>query len=89
MKRMVLVLAGLLVLTLAPVALAQEKPAKAAPAPKKTDGAIDLGEEKVEGKVKKPEVFYVLVRQRFRYEDLSLKKSFVDLILKSARSNPF
>jgi hypothetical protein len=48
-----------------------------------------LGEERVEGKVKKPEVFYVLVRQRFLYEDLSLKMSFVDLILKSARSNPF
>lgn len=61
---------------------------KSTPTAKK-DGAIDLGEEKVEGKVRKPEVFYVLVRERFRYESLSLTQSFVDLILKSTRSNPF
>jgi hypothetical protein len=51
--------------------------------------SYDLGEERIEGKIRKPEVFYILARERFTYEDLSLKQSFVDLILRDARVNPF
>ncbi len=50
---------------------------------------IDLGEMKVEGKILKPEVFYVLGRSEFRYEGLKLERSFVGRIISSARTNPF
>lgn len=55
----------------------------------KKGGAIDLGEMRVEGKLVKPEVFYVLRRQKPQYKDLKLKRSFVRLIIRSARTNPF
>jgi hypothetical protein len=58
------------------------------PKPKK-GGSIDLGEMRVEGKLVKPEVFYVLQRQKPQYKDLKLKRSFVRLIIRTARTNPF
>ena len=51
--------------------------------------AYDLGEERIEGKIRKPEVLLIIAPEQFKYEDLSLKQSFVDLILSDARSNPF
>ena len=50
---------------------------------------IELDEMVVEGKVSKPEVFYVLGRTALRYNNLKLERSFVDRILESARRNPF
>ncbi len=50
---------------------------------------IELDEMVVEGKVSKPEVFYVLGRSALRYNNLRLERSFVDRILESARLNPF
>ena len=50
---------------------------------------IELEELVIEGKVSKPEVFYVLGRSGHRYEGLRLKRSFVSRILSDARSNPF
>jgi hypothetical protein len=82
-KKSVLIVALLTGLLTSTSALAQEA---------KKPGEIesyDLGEERIEGKIRKPEVFYILARERFRYEDLSLKQSFVDLILRDARVNPF
>ena len=83
MKNSVLIVALLTGLLTSTSAIAQEG---------KKPGAIesyDLGEERIEGKIRKPEVFYILARERFTYEDLSLKQSFVDLILRDARVNPF
>ena len=51
--------------------------------------SYDLGEERIEGKIRKPEVLLIIAPEQFKYEDLSLKQSFVDLILSDARSNPF
>lgn len=51
--------------------------------------AQELEELVVFGKIQKPEVFYVLGRTDFAYKGLALKKSFVDQIGKSVRSNPF
>jgi len=53
------------------------------------DGIIDLGEITVEGKVQKPQVFYVLGRSQFRYQGLKLRRSFIYRILQSTRKNPF
>lgn len=49
----------------------------------------ELEELVVVGKIQKPEVFYVLGRTDFSYKGLTLKKSFVDKIKRSVRSNPF
>ena len=51
--------------------------------------SYDLGEERIEGKIRKPEILLIIAPEQFKYEDLSLKQSFVDLILSDARSNPF
>ena len=51
--------------------------------------SFDLGEERIEGRIRKPEVGYIISQEQFKYEDLSLKQSFVHLILSDARSNPF
>lgn len=84
MRRIWLTMAlGLLVLGgMAAPAAAQNKT-------EREPGVIDLGQLEVEGKVSKPQVFYVLGRSEFRYQGLKLKRSFVDRIVKSARTNPF
>ena len=66
-----------------------KKGAKMAKPKAQKGGSIDLGEMRVEGKLVKPEVFYVLRRQKPQYKDLKLKRSFVRLIIRSARTNPF
>jgi hypothetical protein len=50
---------------------------------------IELDELVIEGKVAKPQVFYVLGRSKLKYKGLKLKKSFVDRIVNSVRQNPF
>lgn len=53
------------------------------------DGVIDLGEITVEGKVQKPQVFYVLGRSQFRYQGLKLRRSFLHRIIDATKKNPF
>ena len=59
------------------------------PEPRKAPGVTALNELVVVGRIQKPEVFYILSRVDFRYKGLQLKRSFVDNIKKSVRSNPF
>lgn len=56
--------------------------------PKKA-GVIDLEALVIEGKVSKPQVFYVLGRSRIEYENLKLQRTFVDRIIDTAKKNPF
>jgi len=83
MKHIVFAIAFLGVFTIASSVLAQDDPK-----PGEIE-AFDLGEERIEGKIRKPEVLLIIAPEQFKYEDLSLKQSFVDLILSDARSNPF
>ena len=62
---------------------------KRRPQPKTMPKVTALEELVVIGKIQKPEVFYVLGRSDFQYRGILLKKSFVDRIGKSVRSNPF
>ncbi len=55
----------------------------------RSEEVIDLGEIVVEGKVQKPQVFYVLGRSEFRYKGIQLKRSFIDRIVRTAQKNPF
>lgn len=57
--------------------------------PRADDRVEELEGIEVLGRIQKPEVFYVLGRTDFAYKGLSLKKSFVDRIGRSVRSNPF
>lgn len=49
----------------------------------------DLGETVIEGKIYKPEVFYVLSRSQTTYELPADHKTFVPKVLQSVKNNPF
>lgn len=82
--RSLLVALGALVL-LASAAHAQEEPVRRQRAPR----VIELEAMVIEGKVAKPQVFYVLGRSRVEYENLKLQRVFVDRIIQGAKKNPF
>ena len=50
---------------------------------------VELEALVIEGRVQKPEVFYVIGRARSRYEQEKLDRSFVGRILETARKDPF
>jgi hypothetical protein len=63
-------------------AAAQEKQRRA---PK----VIQLEEIKIEGRVQKPNAFYILNRSNLGYEVLDLRTSFLRDIVRSVQSEPF
>jgi hypothetical protein len=50
---------------------------------------IRLEAIKVEGRIQKPQAFYILPRQNLNFEGLKLKKSFIPKIIKSIDNKPF
>jgi len=50
---------------------------------------IRLEAIKVEGRIQKPQAFYILQRSTLNFEALELKESFVPKILKSIDDKPF
>jgi len=68
-------------LSAAPGALAQKK----ARAPK----VIQLEEIKIEGRVQKPNAFYILNRSNIGYEVMELRTSFLQEVVRSVRREPF
>lgn len=62
---------------------AQER--KKARAPK----VIELEEIKIEGRVQKPNAFYILNRSNIGYEVMELRTSFVSEVIRSVRRDPF
>jgi hypothetical protein len=50
---------------------------------------IRLEEFKVEGRIQKPEAFYILQRSSLNFEGLELKKSFVPRIAKTVHQELF
>jgi hypothetical protein len=50
---------------------------------------IELEEMVIEGKVAKPQVFYILTRRDIRYEGLRMDLSFLDRIIDTVKANPF
>ncbi len=50
---------------------------------------IQLEEIRIEGRVQKPNAFYILNRSNLGYEVLDLRTSFVREILRSVRREPF
>lgn len=77
----VAICAGLIML--AAPALAQNKPAKRAPK------VIQLEEIKIEGRVQKPNAFYILNRSNLGYQVLDLRTSFLREVVRAVQSEPF
>jgi len=50
---------------------------------------IQLEEIKIEGRVQKPNAFYILNRAQLGYEVLDLRTSFIREIIRSVRDEPF
>ncbi|MGD8861783.1 MAG: hypothetical protein PVI30_17365 [Myxococcales bacterium] len=50
---------------------------------------IQLEEIKIEGRVQKPNAFYILNRSNIGYEVMELRTSFVDEVIRSVRREPF
>ncbi|MFI5307273.1 MAG: hypothetical protein ACHQ53_07975 [Polyangiales bacterium] len=63
-------------------AAAQDKRPKA---PK----VIELEEIKIEGRVQKPNAFYILNRSALGYEVMELRTSFVQEVVRAVRKDPF
>ena len=50
---------------------------------------IQLEESRIEGRVQKPNAFYILNRSNLGYEVLDLRTSFVREVIRSVRRAPF
>lgn len=50
---------------------------------------IQLEEIRIEGRVQKPNAFYILNRSNLGYEVLDLRTSFVREVIRSVQSEPF
>ncbi len=81
LKKLATVLCGLSLLVAAPMAVSAQSNAK-----KKV---IRLEAIKVEGRIQKPEAFYILQRSNLNFEALELKQSFIPKIVDSINENPF
>ena len=71
---------GIALLASAGAAAAQQKRA-----PK----VIQLEEIKIEGRVQKPNAFYILNRSNIGYQVMELRTSFLQQVVRSVRSEPF
>lgn len=85
MKRLLLVCA-LLVVPLSifgTAAMAQERTGRGQPR------VIQLDEIRIEGRVQKPNAFYILNRSNLGYEVLDLRTTFVREIIRTVQHEPF
>ena len=81
-----------LLLLLAAPALAQDSSkSSAAPAPAKKAPrkVIRLEAITVEGRIQKPQAFYILQRSNLSFDDLNRTESFVPKVVKSVEQDPF
>ncbi len=61
----------------------------AAQPPRRQPAVIELEEIEIEGRVQKPNAFYILNRSNLGYEVLDLRTSFIREIVESVRREPF
>jgi len=52
-------------------------------------GVINLEESVIEGRIQKPEAFYILQHAELKYEDLEPKQSFMPELFESVEKEPF
>jgi hypothetical protein len=63
--------------------------AAAAQGKKRAPKVIQLEEIVIEGRVQKPNAFYILNRSNLGYEVMELKTSFLDEVIQAVRRKPF
>jgi len=56
---------------------------------KKGGGVIQLEEITIEGKIQKPNAFYILERQGLGFQIMELKTSFIQEIVDQVKNKPF
>lgn len=76
---------ALCAVALAPALSARAQDKKRQRAPK----VVELEEIRIEGRVQKPNAFYILNRSNIGYEVLELRTSFVQEVVRSVRGEPF
>ncbi|MBX3252148.1 MAG: hypothetical protein KF901_33550 [Myxococcales bacterium] len=76
-------------LTIAAFAFALLALGERAEAQQRQPRVIQLEEIRIEGRVQKPNAFYILNRSNLGYEVLDLRTSFVREIVRSVRRDPF
>jgi len=52
-------------------------------------GVINLEESVIEGRIQKPEAFYILQHAELSYEDIEPKESFMPELFESVEKDPF
>lgn len=64
---------------------------KAGAAKRKRGGGqvVEIEEEVIEGRVHKPEAFYILQRSNLNYNALEPRKTFIPKILETVKKEPF
>ncbi|MDH4282440.1 MAG: hypothetical protein OEV36_07290 [Myxococcales bacterium] len=77
---------GLLVLA---VVVSSAASASGQGAKKRQPRVIQLEEIVIEGRVQKPNAFYILNRSNLGYEVLELRTSFLDKVIQSVQKEPF
>ena len=75
-------------LVLTAPAAAQGKKKRKKKASPKVSNVIELEETVIEGRVQKPEAFYILQRSNLNYNALEPKKSFIPKILDTVKQDP-
>lgn len=84
MKRAIIWISGLMLLAMvAERAEAQEEGRR------RGRRVIRIQETRIEGRIQKPQAFYILQRSNLNFEGLELKNSFVPKIIKSVDQAPF
>ena len=76
-------------LILSALSLSVPATARAQGARDRAPKVIELEEMVIEGKVAKPQVFYILTRRDVRYEGLRMDLSFLNRIIDTVKANPF
>ncbi len=56
---------------------------------KRAPRVIELDEEEIEGRVQKPEAFYILQHTSLNYERLDARESFIPEMVDSVKNDPF
>jgi hypothetical protein len=56
---------------------------------KRAPKVIQLEEIKIEGRVQKPNAFYILNRSNIGYQVMELRTSFLQQVVRSVRGEPF
>ena len=62
---------------------------QAAPAPAKKKKVIRLEAITVEGRIQKPQAFYILQRSNLNFDELNRGESFLPKVVKSVEKEPF